>query len=279
MLLQQQIRGSSPRSARAVNKNSNSGDVVGSSSARGVRGLPPIGHRRIFVPLFRSSRAQPHPLLSRQPPASFTPLDAHRALFLSFYSSPSSTCYHSRNGPTVVSWTRGGGRRVTQRGEGGRRRVAAPRTVETNRGREEGEGTGREAHRNSLPLLLFTQVCSASSPTRALARAHKRTDTHVRTCSTRMVPTLMLQDREAQFTHAYTLVYAHHTPRVSSWTAQHAHTHIHVRANLSRHTWPDEMDTCTHTNTGRHRLVPLVPSASPPLLSLSLSPASPPYPP
>lgn len=54
MLLRQQIRGSPPRSARAVNKNSNSGDVVGSSSARGVRGLPPIGHRRIFVPLFRA---------------------------------------------------------------------------------------------------------------------------------------------------------------------------------------------------------------------------------
>lgn len=103
MLLRQQIRGSS-RSARAVNKNSNSGDVVGSSSARGVRGLPPIGHRRIFVPLFRSSRAQLHPLLSR-PPLLPSLLPMHRSL----YSSPSSTCYHSRNGPTVVSRTRGGG--------------------------------------------------------------------------------------------------------------------------------------------------------------------------
>lgn len=47
---------------------------------------------------------------------------------------------------------------------------------ETNGG---GRGTGREAHRNSLPPLLFTQVCSASSLTRALTRIQTHRYIHV----------------------------------------------------------------------------------------------------
>lgn len=91
----------SSASARAVNKNSNSATLSVLLSL-GVQGLPPIGHRRIFVPLFRSSRAQPHPPLHPSSPAC--------SRCTALYPSPSSTCYHSRNGPTAVSRARGGAR-------------------------------------------------------------------------------------------------------------------------------------------------------------------------
>lgn len=110
--------------------------------------------------------ASPSPLPPT--PASFTPLDAHRALFLSFYSFPSSTCYHSRNGPTVVSWTRGGGRRVTQRGEGGREKEGCRAT--DGGGRREREQDGR--HTGILSLSYFSPRFAAHRLRPARSHAH-----------------------------------------------------------------------------------------------------------
>lgn len=227
MLLRQQIHGSPPRSARAVNKNSNSGDVVGSSSARGVRGLPPIGHRRIFVPLFRSSRAQPHPLLSRPPlPPSLLPM--HRSL----YSSPSSTCYHSRNGPMVVSRTREGGRRQ----EGGRRvtqrRKEGCRAMDGGDARGRGNRTGGTQEFSPSPTF-HPGLQRIVSDTRAHTHTNTRIHTRVRARALELVA------------HEwYTFIYA-------SRSRSAARTRIPSRTRTTPHEYPRgprSMPMHTHTD-------------------------------
>src|SRR5436190_139340 len=110
---------SPPRGARAVNKNSNSGDVVGSCRSRGSgtsSHWPPPDFCPSLSLLARSTSPSclpPSTTLPRPLPLFFLPL--HRSLYL----SPSSTCYHSRNGSTVVSRARGGEEREMREREDG----------------------------------------------------------------------------------------------------------------------------------------------------------------
>lgn len=98
--------------------------------------------------------------------------------------------------------------------------------------------TGREAHRNSLPPLLFTRVCSASSPTMP-ARTHTHTHTHTCSWHTSGAHSYALQDPEAQSTHTYARTRS--APLVD-------HAACPCTSTWIEHTWPDAMHThTTHT--------------------------------
>lgn len=98
------VRGSPPRGARAINKNSNSSDVVGSCRSRGSgtsSHWPPPDFCPSLSLLARS--ASPSCPLSTPPLSLPLLLPLHRSLYL----SPSSTCYHSRNGHGCKPGARG----------------------------------------------------------------------------------------------------------------------------------------------------------------------------
>jgi len=191
---------------------------------RGVQGLPPIGHCRIFVPLFRSASrlpAAPPPRLPASPPLATPPHpspspDRHPSssrvlsassrpvsppLAASFPLLPSSTCYRSRNGRTLASGRlggRAGGREGGREGGGARDRTARGREQSSSGGEggpsalrtvetkdeEEDSEGGRYAGILSLPLLFTRFVAYRLRRARARARVHAA-DTFVRSVSER----------------------------------------------------------------------------------------------
>lgn len=141
-----------------------------------------------------------------------------------------------------------------------------------DRGDEARGKTGREAHRNSLPPLLFTRVCSASSPTMPV-----HTNTHIYARSTRVVAhSYAFQDREAQphththITHVYiyTFLRAPHPSRILV-------DHAACPCTWIEHTWLGVMHTHTYTYTNARIHLYLFPIGSIASLLLSSLPCLP----
>lgn len=140
---------------------------------------------------------------------------------------------------------------MTQRGEEGCRATDGG----NERGRERDRTGGTQEFSPSPTfhpgLQRIVSDTRARTHTNTRTHAHTFTRERVQACSTRTVHSRIRSKIEKRSSHTSTLAYAHHTPRVSSWTAQHAHAHTraHTLESEPNHTWPDGMDTCTHLQT------------------------------
>lgn len=178
---------------------------------------------------------------------------------------------------------------MTQRGEEGCR--ATDGGNERGRERDRTGGTQEFSPSPTFHPGLQRIVSDTRARTHTNTRIHARTRTRSRASAFRLVAHGRVHSRirskiEKRSSHTNTLAYAHHTPRVSSWTAQHAHAHTraHTRSSQNRttrgqtgwihahiykrthvytytriHTHTIRM-THAHTERYIHRLVPSVPS-------------------